>query len=290
MKIAYITYENTGKYESSVENEDELLLQFLKENGLPLEEEKWSDKNVNWSAYEYAILKSPWDYFDRFAEFNDWLNHLENLGIKLLNPYSIIRWNSDKHYLSDISESGLKTVATQFCEQNSLPKLSDFFDYFDTNELVIKPTVSGGSKNTFRFTKEKAHEIEKMVHPFLKEEAFMVQPFIKEIASEGEWSFLFFNGVFSHALLKTAKSGDFRVQHYLGGGIHPRKADQEQIRIAQQYVTQFAKGCLYARVDGVYVDGVFQLMELELIEPFLYLLAEKKGYDNYHRAILEILT
>jgi glutathione synthase/RimK-type ligase-like ATP-grasp enzyme len=290
MNIAFITYENVGKYTSSLEDEDGILLSFLKEKGLPITEEKWSDEKVNWADYTHAVLKAPWDYFDRFPLFNKWLNHIEALGITLLNPYEIIRWNSDKHYLKDIGDKGLQITPTQYCEKNTLPNLITFFEFFDADELVIKPTVSGGSKNTFRFNKENVAEVETTIHNLLKEEAFMIQPFLKEIAEEGEWSFLFFNGNYSHSLLKKAKSGDFRVQHYLGGSIHPQSPTEEQITVAKQYVDQFAKGCLYARVDGVYVNGHFNLMELELIEPFLFLFTHPEAYQNYYKALKTMLT
>jgi glutathione synthase/RimK-type ligase-like ATP-grasp enzyme len=118
----------------------------------------------------------------------------------------------------------------------------------------------------------------------------MIQPFLKEIEDEGEWSLLFFNGQYSHSLLKKAKSGDFRVQHYLGGSIHPQSPSEEQIAVAKQYVTLFAKCCLYARVDGVYVNGAFNLMELELIEPFLFLFTHPQAYENYAKALKSMLA
>lgn len=290
MNIAYITYENEGKYTSTVEDEDGVLLSFLIQEGLAITEEKWTDENVNWANYSHAILKSPWDYFDKFPQFISWLTKLEKLRIKLLNPYEIIRWNSDKHYLSNIQKEGLLVTPTHFCEKNTLPELATYFQIFEAKELVIKPTVSGGSKNTFRFSKHNVTEIEVLVHHLLKEEAFMIQPFLQEIEAEGEWSFLFFNGEYSHSLLKKAKSGDFRVQHYLGGSIHPQSPSEEQITVAKQYVTLFAKNCLYARVDGVYVNGAFNLMELELIEPFLFLFTHPQAYENYSKALKSMLT
>ena len=290
MNIAYITYENIGKYTSSVEDEDGILLAFLQEKGLAITEEKWTDESVDWSTYTHTLLKSPWDYFDKFPQFNDWLCSLEKLNIKLLNPYKTIRWNSDKHYLADIQKEGLSVTPTQFCEKNTLPDLNLCFQILGADELVIKPTVSGGSKNTFRFTKQTVLEVEVLIHLLLKEEAFMIQPFLKEIEDEGEWSFLFFNGEFSHSLLKKAKSGDFRVQHYLGGTIHPQNPSDEQILIAKQDVDFFAKDCLYARVDGVYVNGTFNLMELELLEPFLFLFTHPQAYENYYKALKAMLS
>nr|MBC7612069.1 hypothetical protein [Pseudopedobacter sp.] len=290
MHIAYITYENMGKYNSSVEDEDHILLNFLKNKGLKITEEKWSSSKIDWSVYEYAIIKTTWDYIDKFEEWTSWLNKIEQLNIKLLNPVAVVKWNSDKHYLHDIEKAGLMITPTQYCEKYSKPQLTNFFEIFRKNELVIKPTISGGSKNTFRFRVENVVEIQEQIHELLEQEAYMVQPYLEEITTEGEWSFLFFNGVYSHSLIKKAKPGDFRVQHYLGGTIHPQNPTEKQIVIAHQYVDQFAKGCLYARVDGVMVNGKFNLMELELIDPFLFLFTNPHAYENYFQALKLLLN
>lgn len=288
MKIAYVTYEDQGKYTSNVENEDQKLLHFLQNKGLDITEEIWSDPSVQWQQYDVAVLKSPWDYFDRIGEFYDWLRRIESLKVRLLNPIDIVLWNSDKHYLQDIAEAGLPVTPTLFIEKGEIPDLMPFFEKFSSDKLIIKPSVSGGSKNTFKFTREDVTKLEPKIEELLQEEGFMVQPFLPQIQEEGEWSLLFFNGKFSHCLLKKAKAGDFRVQHYLGGTIHPQTPSPGLLESAQQYIDQFAKGCLHARVDGVMVNGVFHLMELELIEPFLFLFTDENSYDNYYRGLSEL--
>jgi len=289
MKIAYVTYEDQGKYTSNVENEDQKLLHFLQKKGLEISEEIWSDPAVQWQQYDVAVLKSPWDYFDRIGEFYAWLQKIEALKVRLLNPLDIVLWNSDKHYLNDIAEAGLAVTPTRFIEKGAIPELRPFFDQFSTNKLIIKPSISGGSKNTFKFTKEDVSTLEPKIEQLLKEEGFMVQPFLPQIQEEGEWSLLFFGGKFSHCLLKKAKAGDFRVQHYLGGTIHPQIPSTQLLASAQKYVDQFANGCLHARVDGVMVNGIFHLMELELIEPFLFLFTDENSYENYYQGLSEIL-
>lgn len=290
MKIAFVTYEDQGKYTSHVENEDLKLLNFLRERGLDVIMEIWSDPEVRWQEYDVAILKSPWDYFDRIAEFYNWLSMIESTGIRLLNPINTVRWNSDKHYLKDISDAGLPVTPTRFIEKGQQADLLAFFDIFKTDRLIIKPSISGGSKNTIKFTREQVSELSPQINQLLKEEGFMVQPFLTQIQEEGEWSLLFFNGKFSHCLLKKAKTGDFRVQHYLGGTIHPQEPRETLLLSAQRYIDQFASGCLYARVDGVVVNSKFHLMELELIEPFLFLFTEPGSYENYYKALKEMLV
>ncbi|HYK77825.1 MAG TPA: hypothetical protein VEV16_12680 [Daejeonella sp.] len=285
MKIAYVTYEDQGKYASGVENEDTKLLDFLQQQGLDIHQEIWTDPQVNWADYDLAILKSPWDYFDKIDQFYAWLNHIEKLNLRLLNPVKTVKWNSDKNYLQDIARAGLSVTPTLYFEKAEKPDLSFCFDQLKSEQLIIKPRVSGGSKNTLKLNRGNLAELTPRIHQFLEEEAYMVQPFLKEVEEQGEWSFLFFNGKFSHCLLKKAKSGDFRVQHYLGGSIHPEAAPAHLLQAAEKYVEQFAEGCLYARVDGLEVQGQFMLMELELIEPFLFLFTDPESYQRYYEAL-----
>jgi len=290
MKIAYVCYEDVGKYSSNVENEDQILLDYLTNKGLNLTMEVWNDPKVNWANYDLALIKSPWDYFDQIEEFYRWLNKLQNLKLDLLNPASIIKWNSDKHYLREIAEAGLNVTPTLYFEKGERPDLAICFEKLNSDMLIVKPCISGGSKNTIKVTRTNLTEVTLLLHGYLAEEAYMVQPFLTEIETGGEWSFLFFNGTFSHNLLKKAKQGDFRVQHYLGGSIHSESAPPHLLNSAKEYVEQFAKGCLYARVDGLEVNGKFLLMELELIEPFLFLFTNQDSYQNYYIALTEMIN
>ncbi len=289
MKIAYILYHNQGSYHPDLEAENNGLLQFLLDQGLDIHSEIWDDPDVDWSSYDVAILKAPWDYFEKIDHFYAWLTMLERLGVRLLNPAPRVRWNADKHYLADIGAAGLPVTPSVFLERGAVADLTRYLEHFDTDRLIVKPCVSGGSKNTFALRREEAPAVAERLGTLLQGEAFLVQPFIPQIEEEGEWSLLFFNGRFSHALLKKPVAGDFRVQQHFGGTIHPATPPAGLLAQATQYVAQFAQGCLYARVDGVRTRGAFLLMELEIIEPFLYLLTHPEGYGNYYRALVEMV-
>ncbi|MES2419536.1 MAG: hypothetical protein V4541_15220 [Bacteroidota bacterium] len=291
MNIALVTYQDKGLYASpTAENEDDRLLNFLITKGLKIEKVIWNDPQIKWENYELAILKSPWDYFDLIEDFYTWLGQLKQKDIRLLNPIDIVKWNADKHYLQDIANAGLNVTPSIFINKGDRVDLKDYFDQLNTDKFIIKPSVSGGSKNTFKVTATNVHEIEAKMNTLLLKEDFIVQPFLTEIEKVGEWSFLFFGGKYSHALLKKVKTGDFRVQHSHGGTIHPQQPSQQAIESAQQYVDQFAKDCLYARVDGAIVNGEFLLMELELIEPFLFLATNEYALENYYQALLAVGT
>lgn len=256
---------------------------------MDIEKVIWNDPNINWEDYSLAILKSPWDYFDLIEEFYSWLNQLEAKKVKLLNPVETVRWNANKLYLQEIEAAGLMITPSFFIQNQKSVSLEDFFEKFNTDKLIVKPCVSGGAKNTFKVTVDDVKEVNQKLNQLIQHEDFIVQPFLPEILESGEWSFIFFNGGYSHSLIKQAKPGDFRVQPAHGGSVHPQKPNEELVATAQQYVTLFAKDCLYARVDGTFVNGEFLLMELELIEPFLFLNTDPQNYDRYYQALKELV-
>lgn len=286
MNIALVTYQDKGAYHAiNVQNEDDQLISFLQSKGLNITKEIWNDSQVKWENYDLAIIKSPWDYFNLIDEFYIWLAKLKNLNIKLLNPIDTVKWNADKHYLQDIEKAGLKITPSIFLTKGDEINLQAYFANFKTNQFIVKPAVSGGSKNTFKVTAANANEITEQLKHLIEKEDFIAQPFLTEIEENGEWSFIFFGGKFSHALLKKAQTGDFRVQATFGGTVHPQQPNSALLNTAQEYVDQFAKDCLYARVDGAIVNDDFLLMELELIEPFLFLDTEEKAMENYYDAL-----
>lgn len=286
MKVAIVTYESKGSYpDYNAEDENIVLGNILKELGLDYNLEIWSDPQVNWTQFTHLLIKSPWDYFDRYPEFLVWCNYIKSLGVKVFNNLDTILWNSDKKYLLDIQKKGFHIVPTFFIEKGQVPDLEGCFQQFDTDQLVIKPTVSGGSKNTLKLEKNNWGSQKSTIDTFLESEDYMVQPFIQEIASVGEFSYLFFNGHFSHAVLKSAKPGEFRVQHYFGGQVQQIKPSSYQLHYLQKIVDELAGETLYARVDGIWIEGVFYLMELELIEPYLFLFTSESAKKNYREAV-----
>lgn len=286
MKLAYIGYKIQEKYNNGiVRDEDSDLFDFLIQKGIDLQREIWNNPSVNWGDYHAVVIKSPWDYHENHAQFLEWLNQLTQLGVKVFNSAETIAWNSDKHYLKDIATANLPVINTLYLEKNTQIDISrNYFLELGTPKLVIKPCVSAGAKNTVLVTAEELPELIPLINDWLKDEAYMAQPFVEEILT-GEWSLLFFGGKYSHSLLKTPKENDFRVQHYLGGTVTYQVADETLIKEASQYIKAFAANTLYARVDGVVIDGVFHLMELELIEPYLFLNNEISHLENYYKAL-----
>lgn len=291
MKVAVVTYEARGSYAAeTVPDEDLILSEILNELNVSYEFEIWSDTSVNWKTYELILIKSPWDYFDRYAEFLLWCDKISQLSIPVWNPIEVIKWNSDKSYLKKIQEKGFPIVPTRFLEKGSKLDLSKAFEGFDTDQLIFKPSVSGGAKNTIKISKGDWKNTEPTLTALLAEEDYLLQPFVKEVAEVGEYSYLYFDGKFSHAILKKAKKGDFRVQHFFGGSIGKVNPDPEQLEYFGKLLEAFAKDCLYARIDGVWKEGEFYLMELELIEPYLFLFLSDAARENYKTALKKRLN
>ena len=139
MNIALVSYSDKGAYDSeTVESEDQRLLTFLQEKGLSVEMVIWNDPQVNWENYQLAILKSPWDYFDLINDFHQWLNHLEQKKVRLLNPIDVVRWNTDKKYLKEIEAAGLDITPCSFINRNEQVNLSDFFKFYHTPSHFIR--------------------------------------------------------------------------------------------------------------------------------------------------------
>jgi len=288
-RIALIADRETLPEYTNSNTENAQLLSFLKEKGLDITPEVWDNEKLNWSDYNILALKTPWDYCLRIKEFHSWLDKLDRINAFLLNPIQIIRWNSDKIYFKDMEKEGIKLVPTLWLDQGNDFDVENIFEHFKTPKIIVKPRVSGSAKHTYALTKEEALQKREYIKGLIQEENFMTQPFLQEIQTQGEWSLIYFNGKYSHSVLKTAKSDDFRVQDNFGGNAHNLEAPSYLLEAAQNIVDKFAKGCLYARVDGLDINQEFVLMELEIIEPQLFLTENKNAMEMYYQGLLEII-
>lgn len=288
-KIALVTYKKQEKFNQGVSHDEEAdLIKFLKGKGLDVISCIWNDSTVDWSIFNVALIKSPWDYHNHLSEFLSWAEKLKNLDIQLLNPFEIIEWNSHKKYLQSIAEKGLPVFPSEYLEKGSLFH-ADLFEQFRTDKLVVKPCVSAGAQNTVLLNKADLEQPVLAINELLRTADYIVQPFVEEI-KDGEWSFIFFNGKYSHCSLKTPKQLDFRVQHYHGGTISYPTPLPLHIKQAAAYLQDLPAATLYARVDGVLIKDSFELMELELIEPYLFLNGDEQLMENYYQALMSLIN
>lgn len=264
----YVNPQHTNDYIDNILRDDALLIDAFAQHGLSAERISWSDPAFDWSSPTCIIFRTMWDYFNRFAAFTQWLNHIADKTM-CINAIETVRWNMDKHYLADLQQAGVPIVETQFIEKGSSLTLENILG--NVNRGIIKPAVSGAARHTYVVEADTIKQIQPIFSELIAQEAMLFQPFQEAILSFGEVSCMLMGGQFTHAVLKRAKSGDFRVQDDFGGTVHPYTPTPEEIAFAELAIASCPTLPAYARVDFTRdIHGSPLLMELELIEPELW--------------------
>jgi glutathione synthase/RimK-type ligase-like ATP-grasp enzyme len=269
MKIAYIASQVTlpgtpNRRDDAFEHDymmDALRPAFTA-RGLTIEDVAWDDRDADWTSYAAAIIGTTWDYWDRQDEFLSALTRIET-QTRLYNPASLVRWNIHKAYLRDLEARGARIIPTVWLDQVDDESASEAFDVLASDDLVFKRQVGAGAEGQHRL--KRGETVPDMPHPM------MVQAFLPAIQSEGEYSFIFIGGDFCHALVKRAVPGDYRIQSKYGGKETAIDPPADDLSAASAIIAMLEEAPLYARVDMVRgEDGRLVLMELEMIEPYLY--------------------
>lgn len=250
-------------------DDDRPLLAELWSLGVEAEPAVWDDPSVDWTKYGAAVLRSTWDYHLSPGAFSAWLARLEALGAPLWNPPAVVRANADKSYLKELAAAGVAVAPTLWAPQGGRESLDELLAARGWDDAVVKPVVSAGAYRTSRVRRgDPAGQA--ALEEVLAHSGAMVQPFLPEIAAEGEWSFVFLGGEFSHAVLKTPRAGDFRVQEEHGGRVRRAEPPRGLLIQARDAAIAAPGPWLYARVDGVRRGAELLVVEVELIEPSLY--------------------
>lgn len=279
--IAFLSMDSLDGFVS----DDELAIPFLNNLGFNVDTISWRQKN-DWDKYEMAILRTTWDYQNDPGYFLSVLNEINSSSAILQNDFELIKWNINKKYLKDLEGKNIDIVPTIWKEKFDDACLEDFFSYFNTEELIIKPVISANADNTFRIKKNEINNYNKELHKIFKKVPFMIQPFMKNIIDEGEYSLFYFGNDYSHAILKKPKPKDFRVQEEHGGIITSIKPEKKLINIGRNIITLLSSVPLYSRIDLVRnSNNNFELMEVELIEPALYFRTDALSPKRFASAI-----
>jgi glutathione synthase/RimK-type ligase-like ATP-grasp enzyme len=266
----YINPAVTDCYVSNVLKEDGMVKEALEKRGLKVGRQAWDDPGFDWSSTRYVIFRTTWDYFERYPEFSAWLERI-NPMTSMINPCKTIRWNLDKHYLGDLQEKGLRIPPTLFIETGDPRSLSEITASKGWTEMILKPAISGGARHTYRFRPDETAEYDALFRELIGSESMMLQEFQQSVPGDGELAFMVFGGKYSHAILKKARAGDFRVQDDFGGSVHDHKASLQEIGFAEKVVSICDPLPVYARVDVIRDNlGEACVSELELIEPELW--------------------
>jgi len=240
----------------------------------------WSEP-FDAAAFDLVLPLVAWGYHKHFGRWMSVLDRLEAQGARLQNPIPLLRWNSDKDYLAQLYGLGVPVVPTEVAEALDEESLTAIRAHFGCSELVVKPPVSASAYLTFRI--RECDPIPEAV----RGRRMMVQPWLESITATGEWSLLFFNGRLSHALSKVPVAGDFRVQPEHGGMIERCEPPAGAEAVALAALAAAPAPALYARVDLVMGNcGTLQVIELELIEPALWLDQEPGAARLFAEAVL----
>jgi hypothetical protein len=230
--------------------------------GMRVEDVAWDDPKADWADYAAVIIGTTWDYWDRLDEFLAALERIES-QTRLFNGSALVRWNARKTYLRELETKGAKLIPTLWLDVADEAAAKAAFGTLGADDLVFKRQVGAGAKDQHRV--KRGEPIPAMPHPM------MVQPFLPMIQTEGELSFIFIDGEFCHALIKRAQPGDYRIQSTYGGREEKITPSAEDLAAARAIIGTLDEAPLYGRVDMLRGDGGgLLLMELEVIEPYLY--------------------
>jgi glutathione synthase/RimK-type ligase-like ATP-grasp enzyme len=245
----------------------------------------WTDPG-DLSGFDLVLPLLAWGYQRDCPAWFALLDQFEAEALPVANPARVLRWNTDKAYLIELAEAGVAIMPTLIRESLDESALTSAREIFGSAQLVVKPPISGGSDGTFLIGASDPVPAE------VVGQRMLIQPYLPAIAAEGEFSLFYFGGEYSHAITKHPAKGDFRVQEQFGGIERSVDAPQDakDLAVASLAATDAIHNCgplVYARVDMVRdADGLFRLMELELIEPSLFLKFSRDKGAMFAAAVL----
>ena len=267
--IALVTTESARGHDKDLG----ILSRALDASGVKWNIVNWDDPDAQWSDFSIAVLRSPWDYHERIAEFSAWLKVVAT-QTRLLNTLSIVEWNLDKRYLRELMSADIAVMETVFVESEA-----DLANDVFSRDVIVKPAISAGSNNTARHKNNSVGAIEHARRLLKSGIAVLAQPYHSAIDEYGETGLVYLAGQFSHAFRKAPIFADKDQKHnglYVEEEITLRVPSDAERAFGDKVVAfvknKFGQAPLYARVDMVVnAQGVPELMELELTEPSLFL-------------------
>lgn len=280
-RLALITWSGLPQGAES----ERLMLPYLAASGVETEIVDWRSSSHDFSKFDLIVLRSCWDYHLRPAEFIDWLQCTAQ-ATSVLNALDTVLWNHNKFYLHEVEALGIEVAPTIFVNGSSPIASSGWQEIRSWKKSVVKPAVSASAHKTWLFDSAVLPDEDELKSK-MQGEAFLIQQFIPEIETHGELSFVYIDGTYSHTVLKRPAAGDFRVQKEHGGSAELFHLDPALLNQANEIaltVRQVRKS-LYCRIDAVARDGRLVLMELELIEPELFLGLAEGAAERFAKAI-----
>jgi glutathione synthase/RimK-type ligase-like ATP-grasp enzyme len=289
-RVAYLTgrsYRGTplppGAVPPLEEKSRDLILAAGRMRGIDFEVVYWDDLELSQRGFDLAVIRTTWDYHERPDQFIAALESHERDGLRVLNPSQVVRWNMRKTYLKELGPSAIETIWT---EKPDARVVAQAFDALDAAEVVLKPQVGGGSIRTVRLKRNAWSEADLIAGPM---GPAMIQPYLRAIETEGERSLFWFGGVYSHAVRKVPADGDW-LANVAGARFVAEAPPPAAIEAAEAARARAPPDLLYVRIDLVLGDdGAWRVIEIEAIEPYLFLDFAPEGAEAFVGAIARVL-
>jgi hypothetical protein len=280
-KCAYLTMQDPGDFVTDYD----VSFAAMAALGWSVHTVAWRDPSIDWNDFDAVYICTPWDYPQHKQQFLDVLQRIEDSSALLVNALALVHWSLEKTYLRDLERRGAAIVPSIWFDEFGVGEISAWFAALATDKVVIKPVVGANAQDTHVLSAPVSHDIVRQLAATFHKRAFFVQPFMQNILSDGEYSLFYFSGQFSHAIRKVPKAGDFRVQEEYGGDIQSLQAADELLAAGRHVMSLVDPEPVYVRADFVRnPDGQFLLMELELIEPSLYLRMDRDAAARFAAA------
>ncbi len=266
--------------------ESGLLLTALAERGARAQMAVW-DAPVDWSASPLVVLRTPWDYVLRHAQFLGRVREIAAVTT-LVNDADLVAWNMHKGYLAELGRAGLPVVPLAVVSQNADEESRDAARCAFGDEIVVKPAISGGAFGTIR-VQASSEQAREHLASLVRDGDALVQPYVEAVEA-GEVSLMYFGGELSHAVRKLPAGGDFRVQSEHGGTVEPHTPTPAERAVAGEILDAVPGEATYARIDLVTTARGPHLMEAELIEPELFLAADPQAAPRFADVLVDLLA
>ena len=278
--VAFLSTDDLTGYVT----DDELAREPLRELGCDVAFIPWRS-NTDWDAYDVVVVRSTWDYQHDLPAFERTLECIAASRARLENPLALMQWNVRKTYLHDLAQRGVPIAPTHWGESPDPADIRALFALLDADEIILKPVIGASAGDIVRLRVSSDDAACAAAAALFAQRGYLAQPFLPQIVAEGEFALIYIDGELSHTILKSPKPGDFRVQEEHGGFIRAVTPERALVRAGARALAALPVTPLYARVDLVRAGADHLLMELELIEPSLYLRLDDDAPTRFARAI-----
>jgi len=255
-----------------------------------VEARPWNGAGQDFERFDAVILRSNWDYHHAIDAFAGWLDAREAAGARVWNPPALVRWNLTKRYLLELAAAGVPTVPGVVLEHDAAARLAGVLAERGWPHAVVKPVVAASAHDAALVRDGDADRVVAALATGAMRQPVLVQPFVEEIRTRGEWSVVFIDGVPTHTVLKRPGPGDFRVQVHLGGSAQARRAGPAVLAAARRALEALPVPPLYARIDGVDTREGFRVMEVEVNEPGLFFTLAPAAAQTFAEAVCRRLS